>query len=91
MKHFVSKRASAERLLRRFVLNRHVVTQWPAYEWLCETLCMTDADLRQVTTKLLNDERRSAIPKELREKNAATIRRLQIIIRTVKHLSTKSD
>ena len=52
---------------------------------------MTDADLRQVTTKLLNDERRSAIPKELREKNAATIRRLQIIIRTVKHLSTKSD
>jgi len=90
MKRFVSKRASAERLLRRFVLNRHVLTQWPAYEWLCETLCMTDADLRQVTTKLLNDER-SSVPKELREKNAATVRRLQIIIRTVKHLSTKSD
>ncbi len=51
---------------------------------------MTDADLRQVTTKLLNDER-SSVPKELREKNAATVRRLQIIIRTVKHLSTKSD
>ena len=93
MKLFVSKRASAERLLRRFVQFRHFIACWSAYKWFCDCLRKADADLRQVfTTKFQGDfPDEKEVPKELREKNSATVRRLQIIIRTVTHLASKAD
>ena len=93
MKLFVSKRASAERLLRRFVQFRHIIACWSAYKWFCDCLRKADADLRQVfTTKFQGDfPDEKEVPKELREKNSATVRRLQIIIRTVTHLASKAD